>query len=196
MPAQELETVLAYFEEAQGLFRQANDYWGLARILTVTGETLRLQGDYDRAGGLYRESLSLFRGLGNLWGIRMALSNMGFVALHEGNAESALTLLGEALIVAQEVEDRQGTATVLMGLAGVAGLMKESERAAVLFGVGEAMFESAGVQVAPGDRPDYGRSAAAVRAILGSQVFEDLRAKGRAMTPSQAVSFANELGKA
>ncbi len=193
MPLENFKSVLALFAEAMDLFRQVDNRWGMARCLTVTGETHRLQGDYVKAGALYQESLVIFRELDNLWGITMSLFNLGYVALFLGDAAQAVAQFREGLALSQTASEKQRIASALAGLAGVVGMMHHPQAAAHLFGAAEALFESIGVKIAPGDRADYERNVAATRVQLDAETFAHLWQQGREMPLEQVITYALEL---
>ena len=80
---------------------------------------------------------------------------------------------------------------LLPGLEGLASLeagQGDPAWAARLWGAAEALREAIGAPMAPVDRPDYDRAVTAARAQLGERAFATAWAKGRAMTPEQALT--------
>jgi len=77
-----------------------------------------------------------------------------------------------------------------MGMAGVALAEGQAVRAARLVGAAEALGEAMGASVELGDRADYDRITAAVKAALDERAYQAACAKGRMMTLEQAVEYA------
>src|SRR5439155_5177200 len=129
------------------------------------------------------ESLAMFRELGDGWSVALSLANMGLAGLNigEGDVEALLAAprLREALAMFRELGVRQGIATCLEGLAGVAGREGRGEEAAKLFGAAEALREAISVPLPAYDRADYERSVSIARAPLGESAFEQAWEEGR-----------------
>src|SRR5437879_6924151 len=87
-----------------------------------------------------------------------------------------------------QMGDRENTASVLEGLAGIAA--DQAERAARLFGAAEALRAAIDTPLAPGERADYDRYVAATHAALGQEAFAAAWEAGRAMTLDDAMAFA------
>ena len=85
---------------------------------------------------------------------------------------------------------REGVARSLAELASVALAQARPERAARLFGAGEAMREMVNAPLPPADRVDYDRQLAALRMELDETAFAAAWAQGRAMTLEQAIEYA------
>jgi predicted ATPase/DNA-binding CsgD family transcriptional regulator len=190
MTRAEFRALMDDYDKAFALFQQADNRWGMARVLTAKGEATRLNGDYEKAAQFYLDSLTILRELGNLWGITMSLNNLGYVARHQGDYERASALFSEAVAVSQQSGDRTGIGNALNGMAAVIGMAGRPEEAAQLFGAAQALFESLGTGIAPGDRPDHESGVQSVRERLDPQVFEVLWTEGRKMGLENAIRLA------
>lgn len=173
--------------EAYAVFRELGDEDGMARALSRMGEMARLRGDFKQAETFHEESLALYRELDSTYFIAVQLHNLGYVAQALGDIERMQALFTECLALTQ---DQWLGAHALIGLAGASGMRGEPERAAWLFGAGQAFLESIGFQIHASDAPDIERSLAAVRAQLGEDEFEVLLMEGRALTLEQATAKA------
>src|SRR3712207_7937329 len=78
-----------------------------------------------------------------------ALNNLGWSALLQGDHEWAKTYYEESLMLCKELGDKMIASESLEGMACVAGTRGASERAAKLFGAGEALREAVGYQNTP-----------------------------------------------
>ena len=76
----------------------------------------------------------------------------------------------------------------LEGLASVVAAQGESLKAARLWGTTEVLREAIGAPMPPVYRADYERAVAAARAQLSEKDFAAAWAKGRSMTPEQALA--------
>jgi tetratricopeptide (TPR) repeat protein len=152
----------------------------------------RLEGNNETAEQLYEQALSLFRELGNPWGANIVLQNLAFIAQRRNDYERARALFGESLTNSQELQDKLTSASCLVGLAGTIAALGQPHIAAQLFGAAEALRETISAQIQPGDRPDYERNLAAVRALLNPQDFDAAWQEGRALSLEQAVALTLE----
>lgn len=114
------------------------------------------------------------------------------VAQHQGDYLRSALLLGESLAASRELGDGEGIAMCLAGLAGIAGVEGQPERAARLFGAAQALYERIGA-VDRSDRARYDPNISGVRAQLSEEVLAAAWAEGRSMTLEQAIAYA--LGK-
>ena len=115
------------------------------------------------------------------------------VAQHHGDYLRSASLLGESLATSRELGDGEGVAMYLAGLAGIAGVEGQPERAARLFGAAQALYERIGRAVDRSDRAGYDPNISGVRAQLNDEALAAAWAEGRSMTLEQAIAYA--LGK-
>jgi predicted ATPase/DNA-binding CsgD family transcriptional regulator len=181
-----------YVEEAQALFQALGDEWGIANSYNVLGEAARIEGDYDTAKTFYLQALPMLQRDGNLWEANVVLTNLAYVAVRQGDCERACALFMQGLANSQELGDKLSIANCLAGLAGVHGIIGQAERAAQILGAVEAMWDSMGAALQPGDRADYERNLTATRAQLDDAAFTTAWASGRSMTLAAAIAFALE----
>jgi predicted ATPase/Flp pilus assembly protein TadD len=162
-------------EEALALKREQGSAYGSGWALNHLGHVAQIQGEYERATRLHEESLALFSQFGKPHGsVAEAWYALGETALAQGKALLATQHLTRALALLHDIESFPiGIAWCLAGLAGVAVLDEEPERAARLWGAAEALRLSIGAQ-------------------LGEVAFAEAWAKGQAMTMEQAVAEALE----
>ena len=92
-----MEPVLAEGEPAASSVR--------VKALEGMGWLQQMQGDLERAKGVYEEMLNLSRELGDTGSVATALNSLGTLAVQQGNNERARALLKENLEVLQELEE-------------------------------------------------------------------------------------------
>jgi non-specific serine/threonine protein kinase len=178
-------------EESLLLSRERNDGNGMGWVLNHLGHVAQIQGQYERALHFHEESLVYFR---ESWQGLLCLSwvyqGLGETALAQGNATLAATDLAESLRLFHDFEDRAGISWCLAGLAGVASLNEEPERAAWLWGAAEALRQSIGARPAPAARLTHERLQAEVRQQLGETAFNAKWADGQKASVEQAIDEA------
>jgi predicted ATPase/Tfp pilus assembly protein PilF len=179
-----------HFEESLPLLRHLGDKKAEAAALASLGEMAREQGNYGEAMARARAALDLSRILDDRWGIAVALRVLGDVALSQGDAAQAAASYRESLGLCREGDNRPYAVECLEGLARVARVRWQSERAVRLWGA-TAMFR--GVLATPlpaATRYTYEREVATLREQMGNERFSTLLDQGRAMAWDEAISYA------
>jgi hypothetical protein len=118
---------------------------------------------------------------------------MGETALALGDTVAATTYFTQSLRICRRLGD-PAIAWSLAGLASVAALCGQPERAARLAGAVEILREATGKRSAPASRANYERAVASARSQLDEATFAAAWAQGRAMSLDQAVAEALSLG--
>ena len=90
--------------------------------------------------------------------------------------------------------DTWGIPECLMGLAGVAGAIRQPARAARLFGAVESLLNTTRGQLEPIEQAEYDRNLAVARAQLDEATFAVAWAEGRMFSLEQAVAYALDDG--
>jgi tetratricopeptide (TPR) repeat protein len=181
-------------EENLALARKVGDVDTIGWALNHLGHVAQLQAEYEQAIRLHEESLGLFRQVGaqnegTIW----AHQSLGETRLAMGDTVRAERHFTEALVSCQELGDQAGKAWCLGGLAGVAAVNEEPERAAWLWGAAEALRQSIGARPAPAARATHERLQAEVRKQLGETAFNVKWAEGQAASVEQAIAEALTL---
>ena len=189
----------ACLEECVSVTRERGNPRLVARPLLCLAEVVRAQGDYPRAEALLQEALTLLRKWGHpFWyraemlsrQIAMVLCNLGYVAYHQGDAGRARGFFKESLGELSETQAEADIAVCLAGMAGVAYLEGQPERAARLLGAAASPLESGDPRGHRNERADCARMVAAVRAALPEQEFAAAWVEGQALSLDQAVADA------
>jgi tetratricopeptide (TPR) repeat protein len=179
----------ALCEEGVALGRQLNMKYLLAWDLAQLGHIARDNTDYKQATTFYEESLAFAREHGEKYVIAYAFRNMAVLALHVCDYERAFPLFAESLALCQTAPNWV-TEECLVGMAEIACTDRRFEKAACLFGAGDALREALGVRRSPRIQIRYDERVAATRAGLGDAAFAAKWAEGRAMTLEQAIEYA------
>jgi len=98
------------WEECLVLYRELDDRWAEAKVLSDLGILYLDVGERDRAGRVWEESLSLQRSLSNQRGIAQVLICLATAALRQGRPEEVERRAQEAIELYRDAEDRLGIA--------------------------------------------------------------------------------------
>jgi non-specific serine/threonine protein kinase len=110
----------------------------------------------------------------------------------QGDYARALVLYQESLALARLIENKEHIACCMVGLGGVAGALRQAERAARLLSAAETLLDTIGLSLAawPEVRADFDRYVAVPRVHLSEEAFAAAWAEGQALTLDQAVAEA------
>ncbi len=92
--------------EAQDLFREVGDLWGVAIAYNNLGQIALEDGRPTQAQMLLQEAAQIYRGLGIQSSLAHTLSNLGKTSYELGDVAGAVRYLTEGLEVAAEIGDR------------------------------------------------------------------------------------------
>jgi len=180
------------FEEGLDLSRELGSAQPHSTFLISLGYEFLLQGDYEQATTLNEEAATLLREHGLRGGLEHAIDNLGWAALLRGDYERADALLQDSLMLCRELGNELVASESLEGLACTAGTRGEAERAARLFGVAEALRESAGYRQGPRESAIREPYLTAARASIEKTAWEEAWEEGQKMKFEEAVSYALE----
>jgi predicted ATPase/DNA-binding winged helix-turn-helix (wHTH) protein/Tfp pilus assembly protein PilF len=178
-------------EQSLAIRRELGDRFGIAASLNNLGGVVYMQGDYPAARVLHEESLGISRELGDQHSIALSLSNVGHVALDQGDYLAAGALLEESLAIRRELGDRSGMPYAVEGLAVVVASLRDSLRAARIWGATERSRAEFGTPLSPNERSGHDRYVAAARIASGDDAaFDSAWQEGRGLTLDQAIDLA------
>jgi len=181
----------ALHEESLAISRELGNPHSIALSLSNVGHVALDQGDYPAARALLEESLAIRRELGDRFGIATSLSNLGYVTLNQGDYPAARALLEESLAIRRELGDQLGIPASLEGLAAVVASLRDSLRAARIWGATERSRAELGTPLPPNERSGYDRCVAAARLASGDDAaFDSAWQEGRGLTLDQAIDLA------
>lgn len=107
-------------EQARQSYAEAGDRDNEARTLSDLAGIFFLQGDIEKADGMWHEAAEEFRQVGDIEGVAATLNNLGDVHLSEGDLSKAKKLLEQAIPNYRTTEDKDGVALALNDLGDIA----------------------------------------------------------------------------
>jgi tetratricopeptide (TPR) repeat protein len=173
-------------------FREMGDTWSLALALVCLGRTVLMAGDPGASRPMLEEGAERFQALGDIWGQALACSNLALTALQQKAYDLAAALYRQSLGLFWQDGDQVLMGRSLEELAWLAHKRGDSDRAASLLGMAEALRQAIGAQLHTSARAEHEAVVAGVRGQLGNEVFARAWADGRAMPVEEAVEFALE----
>ncbi|HET9492962.1 MAG TPA: tetratricopeptide repeat protein, partial [Chloroflexia bacterium] len=195
MRNEEYYAAQAALEEALALNREEGNDAAIADTLVKQGSVAIHLGEYEKAKALIEEGIGISRDMGLEWVTAFSLARLGLLALRLGDPQHAETFLLEALDRAQRTGVKRWSRWYLVGLAEVARLRGNAERAAKLIGASGGVATGPDAHYEPATRGEIERIVAGVRAELDEETFERLSAEGRAMSLDEIMAFASTTGR-
>jgi predicted ATPase/serine/threonine protein kinase len=186
----DLSGAVAAIEEGLAITRETGGGSLEGRFLGSLGQAARRAGDMPAARASFERALEVSGRHVRSTGNAVHLYRLACVSLEEGDVACAARYFREVLSIAAELGLPRLSPYALDGLAAVALEAGEHERAALLAGAAEALYETAGVPVEPAEQALRERYAAALRASSDAATLEREWARGRAMTLEEAARTA------
>jgi tetratricopeptide (TPR) repeat protein len=151
-------------EEALRLFQRQNHAWGTAVLYFHVGVAALARNDLAAAEQRFEQAMVVFRDLANNWGLVSCMIHLGFAALAQDDHAAATGHLTRALAQARADANVVGMANALCGLASLAVVGADCERAAYLLGAVEAVIRPNRARTTVYERTRYAAVVAAVTA--------------------------------
>ena len=177
-------------QEALAVTEGTADQQGQSNAIHVLGVVAQMTGDFQEARTLMNARIKQARAIGNFRVISSEACNLSMVERQLGNLDQAEVLAAEALTIDYQRADHWAMPYKVSGLAAVSTERREYKRAAMLVGIAEAMMEAEKADWPPDEWPHYERMVTILKSAMGTDVFEQTRAIGYAMTIAEAVNFA------
>jgi tetratricopeptide (TPR) repeat protein len=111
---------LAFFEQALGLFRAADDLRGVASTQDDLAQVHRLLGNLERAMTSAQEALEIRSRTPDTRGQAVSRNTLGFIELDRGNFADAKSQLEAALSIRLSIGDHEGAVQSRIGLGKLA----------------------------------------------------------------------------
>ena len=182
-------------DSAVALLRAASDLAGELMALFVAGVCHGFAGDAAQSADRHRQCIARADEVGERHMKALAVAGLGEHELAAGRLDEATALFRDTIVLERELDDRMGVAVGLDSLGRVAIAEDRGERAALLLGAAEGIWDSVGMSetgnpfaLAP-SRSDGLRQA---RELLGTKRFRELFRQGSQLSLDQAVPFALE----
>lgn len=183
-----------FSEEALAMAREAGETFEAAELANALGELARHQEDHVAAGRHYEEALQIARQKGYKQLNMLAAINLAAVACHLEDYELSYAYTLESMKISEEMGSTVSIGYALERFAALAVIGGEMERAAILSGAMEAIYDAAGYRIEEVDRLFLERYLDKARSAIGDERFEASRSRGNAMSVANAVAFAREDG--
>jgi predicted ATPase/transcriptional regulator with XRE-family HTH domain len=165
-------------EEALAVFQRLGQPYGIASAHNYLGDVVRLQDDWAAAEAAYTASLPVMRASGVRSDLPALLHNLGYVALHAGELAHARALFVESLALHRMVGNHAGMAEGLYGLAALAAVQRQPQRAARLFGAAGAAAATSAMPAWSVEAAERTRYLALAQAQMTTADWADLCAMG------------------
>ena len=151
-----------------------------------------LSGELDRAADVVEVACEQSKQAGERWLLSYAMWAKGFLRLHQGELEQAEADLCEALQLKRFTQDSLGLAFILDALAWTAAASGDCERAAVLLGASDQVWQTVGVALFGAKHLLVRREqcADAARQTMGNSGFDTAFARGGRLTVEDMLTFA------
>jgi predicted ATPase len=178
------------FDESLRLARETRDDQGIYQALHSLGELARKLGDIEEAEALLSQSEDAAVQAGGSWGIAFILHSRGDIALARLDLVSATRYYADALRLEADASQRptRGILYCLGGLAAVAAMAGQLERAGRLWGAVLALQHHSDAELLSEDRRMYEENLS--RSFAASDAWNDSVRTGRAMSLEQAIGYA------
>jgi predicted ATPase/DNA-binding SARP family transcriptional activator len=178
----DLDNAAARYEEAVPLFREQGHPSRVAAALGNLGTIAHMRQDHATAVRYYDEAIELSKESGDIDGAAVNYHNLARSQLALGRAREGLDALRESLAIARRIGYREVIAYCLGGLAELAMLDADPERAATMLGASDHLFAEIGAIPSPDEARSQQRVAAYVVGALGAERAAERRAMGAAGT--------------
>jgi predicted ATPase len=178
-------------EEALALFREARDERGIAKGLWQLANVMRDMSDAAAARRYCEEAIPILRRLNESFMLAWSLFTLGQAEAVDGNMAVSVDRHLEALDLFAAAEDMSGFVLVLDGLAVVAGLQEDLQRAAKLSGAVEVLENTSGTGITPRARLVFGFDPKRLR---DDPATAAAWADGRRLSVADAIAYAREAG--
>ena len=186
------------YQQAIHLCRQSlavaqpiGELYRASQSLYFIGEALYLQGLFDQSQNAYEESQILQDASGNFSSEGMRFIRLGHVVCAQGNLAQADTLFKKGLIIVAKRHDQVGVGMALIGLARMAAIHGDYQRATILTAAKEEMLTvNPIVRFWPMDRIENERTLTILHAHMDDETFAAAWAEGLTMSVEQAIAYA------
>jgi predicted ATPase/DNA-binding CsgD family transcriptional regulator len=181
-----------FLDEAVQLQRATGEAKMVAYGLQHLGLVTFGQGDIDLAISRCEEALAIQRELSDDHGAMASLVYLGVISTGRNDPATAAAYFTEALQLAEKQHTFLTVERALAGLASVAVIQGEPEKAARLFGVAEMIRAALGTAFNLPEEAVYTHARDAARAALGAKSYQELFTAGRDLDPNLAISVGLE----
>ena len=180
-------------DRAVALLRAAANLPGELLALFVAGVCHGFADNRMEAAARHRQCIARADEVGERHMKALAVAGLGEQELAAGHLQKATDLFDEAISLKGELGDRMGIAVGLDSLSRVATEEGRGERAALLVGAAEAIWDAVGMSETGNPfayAPSRSDGLQRARRLVGKQRFRELFRRGSQLDLDQAVAFA------
>lgn len=189
----EPSTAFARFDEAREIFEERNDLWGQTLSLNaICWLALSLDVE-DFEEDRFRKAVGFAREIGVEADLAMALGNLGRRHLFHGELASAEDLMYQALEIFADNSILSSASYILDAFAEMAVLQGQHERAAFLFGGGEALRRCSQFPLLPFLKTRWDEWTGRLKEEMGVEAFEERFEAGLELTLDDAVAYLDPV---
>jgi predicted ATPase/DNA-binding SARP family transcriptional activator len=185
---QDLPRERALHQQRLELARAHGDRRRVAETLNNLAELCLAEGDVTGARTYAEDALELARSVARIV-TRDVLITLGRIALADANVMLATERFTDAMRLSLELGQEFEIGQCLLGLAGVAGLVEDFDRAARLYG-SAARLRGGSAPLDVELEPDIAEQRQRTRAALGETAYESAFSVGATMDRTAATTFA------
>ncbi len=184
---------LALMEEALAIYRELDDRHGSANAIWAVGNWYHFHLQSDVAVASFREALELFSATSDETMVAWAQHMLGTALLRLREVDEAAEHIGSAMRHFQAAGDATALTLSLDDYSALAAARGDLPRSARLHGAARALALTTGANLSNlVDELDQANSIQTTRSLLPAEELERYAAEGRAMSLSDAVTYAQE----
>ncbi|MBX3282633.1 MAG: tetratricopeptide repeat protein [Acidobacteria bacterium] len=181
-----------FSEKALKMAREEGETFEAAELANALGELARHRDDYAAAQSLYEEALENARRSGFQQLNMLAAINLAAVACQMKDYPASHAYTIESLRISEKMGNSVSVGYALERFAALAVIGNEMERAALLSGAMETIYEAAGYKIEEVDRLFLDQYLDKARSAMGYERFEKAQQIGKAMSVKDAIALARE----
>ena len=182
-------------EESIAIFGQLGDKHGMSDGYDELGEFALGRGKFALARGHIEQALALHQELGDDMAVADSLALLGYIAIGQRNYNGARSLFTRSLTRLIDLGARWRIDPALEGLAEVALVTGEPQRAVRILAAADRMRTELRAFLDPDARERQRRNLDAARSALGDAGFEGAWEAGRALSIDQVSAEALAIGQ-
>jgi non-specific serine/threonine protein kinase len=180
-------------EEALDQARSLGDRHLEGVALTTLGSIATSSGNLSDAALHFQDALAIAMENGDSASQEFRRFKLGQLARLTGDLERAAHLHLEALGIAERLNAQEDLLHILAGIAGIAVVKQDYDRAARLLAATSALSEKLDATLHPAEQARFDQDLAAVQDALPEATFLTAWEDGRGLSPAEAEKIARDL---
>jgi predicted ATPase len=184
---------IGILEESIATLRAIGDQHTILHVNRTLAWAHQRLGDVDRARALHEDNLRHARDLGNQIAMANTLGSLASIAVIQGRIHDAMALMRENDAILRDLRDLWGIGENLGRKARALAVAGRAALAAQVLGCFEVLSEEAGGAEVWVTRENE-ETIAIIREQLDDAAFAEARAKGRKLSPEEAMALGFDSG--